>query len=399
MLIDIYVIQFYYFYMAFLDVLSSIGSAVGSILNPIGTIGNLVLGGINTSNQLSVDRHNLALQEKNFALQQDVYNYEKALQERIFQREDNAIQRRALDLEAAGLSKTLAAGSGANAGQVIQQTAPQHDTYQPGLTQVLSSITDMINQTKQVSSTMALNDAQSKLMKSETRLNNINASLQEDYGSQQRIAEILRANLESQYISDIQINKGKEEIKSLLYSHSLNSANIEKVFSEIGINQATFKLIESQINESIANVSHTQQLTANEVEKLNALYLENVLTQLQTIRTEQDIGITSYNRDYYESFGLPYQSSGSPVMTDFSLNSPFFGGFSTRTPVSFPGFGNSTPVSFDGSSFDAFTGNRYDFHKAHYYEMIRNSKSYRSKSYSQMSDVEKEAFWDLINRS
>jgi len=46
--------------------------------------------------------------------------YNRKLQQTIFDREDNAVQRRAADLEAAGLSKTLAAGGGANAGQAIK---------------------------------------------------------------------------------------------------------------------------------------------------------------------------------------------------------------------------------------------------------------------------------------
>lgn len=45
--------------------------------------------------------------------------YNKALQERIFNREDTAIQRKSADLKAAGLSKTLAAGAGASAGQAV----------------------------------------------------------------------------------------------------------------------------------------------------------------------------------------------------------------------------------------------------------------------------------------
>jgi len=51
----------------------------------------------------------------------------KDLQERIFKREDTAVQRRAADLEAAGLSKNLAAGGGAQAGQAIALNAPKFE--------------------------------------------------------------------------------------------------------------------------------------------------------------------------------------------------------------------------------------------------------------------------------
>jgi len=61
----------------------------------------------------------------------DQRNYERQQAEvaRLEKREDNAIQRRALDLQAAGLSKTLAAGSSASAASIapVQKKAYQMD--------------------------------------------------------------------------------------------------------------------------------------------------------------------------------------------------------------------------------------------------------------------------------
>lgn len=62
---------------------------------------------------------------KNYESQQANLDYQKQLQQTIFDREDNSVQRRAADLKAAGLSQTLAAGSGAGAGSVISTSAPQ----------------------------------------------------------------------------------------------------------------------------------------------------------------------------------------------------------------------------------------------------------------------------------
>lgn len=65
--------------------------------------------------------------DRNFGLQKENFDYQKALQQQIFNREDTAVQRRRADLEAAGFNPNLAAGSSAGAGSVVSTTAPQKD--------------------------------------------------------------------------------------------------------------------------------------------------------------------------------------------------------------------------------------------------------------------------------
>lgn len=93
---------------------------LGGIISGIGSL----IGA--TSAQKASEEAN-KLNRENLAFQKEQWNYNKNLQERIFQREDSAVQRGAQDLAAAGLSKTLAAGSGAGTGAVVAQTAPQND--------------------------------------------------------------------------------------------------------------------------------------------------------------------------------------------------------------------------------------------------------------------------------
>lgn len=51
------------------------------------------------------------------------FDYQKALQQTIFEREDTAVQRRMNDLQAAGLNPNLAAGSAAGAGSVVSRSS------------------------------------------------------------------------------------------------------------------------------------------------------------------------------------------------------------------------------------------------------------------------------------
>lgn len=73
----------------------------------------------------NITNRNIANQ--NLQFQRENLDYQKQLQNTLFMREDNAVQRRAEDLEKAGFSKTLAAGSPAGAGQAISTSAPHND--------------------------------------------------------------------------------------------------------------------------------------------------------------------------------------------------------------------------------------------------------------------------------
>lgn len=75
----------------------------------LGLMGSMVTNRTNAESTAATNRTNRAIAMDNL-------DYQREYNEQIFAREDNAVQRRAADLEAAGLSKTLAAGSPASAG-------------------------------------------------------------------------------------------------------------------------------------------------------------------------------------------------------------------------------------------------------------------------------------------
>ncbi len=104
------------------------------ILNPVATglgfISNTVANGLN------------------YKLQKDNLAYQKDLQNLMFQREDNAVQRRVSDLRKAGLSPVLAAGSAASAGPVVSTSAPQRVSDLNGFMALAQIGTMLANQQK-----------------------------------------------------------------------------------------------------------------------------------------------------------------------------------------------------------------------------------------------------------
>lgn len=63
--------------------------------------------------------------ERNLDYAKENLAWQKHVQETTWNREDNAVQRRAADLKAAGFNPLLAAGGAASSGQAVATTAPQ----------------------------------------------------------------------------------------------------------------------------------------------------------------------------------------------------------------------------------------------------------------------------------
>lgn len=100
----------------------------------VGAIGGITLGAIEQNDNRYFNEQNLALakeaqaaqlKQQDWANEQYIENrdYSRALQERIFEREDTAMQRAVDDYTAAGFSPLAALGQSAGAGAVVSQPA------------------------------------------------------------------------------------------------------------------------------------------------------------------------------------------------------------------------------------------------------------------------------------
>ena len=102
--------------------------------------------------------------ERNWNAQKSNVAYQRRLQERLFQREDNAVQRRAADLKAAGFNPLLAAGGAASSGQAIATTAPHADRV------------DMLANAK-MAMDISMTKSQQELLNSQKALTNAQADI------------------------------------------------------------------------------------------------------------------------------------------------------------------------------------------------------------------------------
>lgn len=94
------------------EILAGVG-AVGSALAPLVNAGVGVAGAVNDYQNLEWQKEQHA---QNMQFQREQFNYMQQQNDLTRQREDNALQRRIADAQAAGIHKTIAAGAAAQAG-------------------------------------------------------------------------------------------------------------------------------------------------------------------------------------------------------------------------------------------------------------------------------------------
>lgn len=179
---------------------------------------------------------NQNIANQNLGFQRENLEYEKALQQKIFEREDTSYQRTVNDMRMAGLNPLSMQGTN-GAGDVIQ-TEPLNNTYQHSDTSNLQAISQIFDVINQVSNTRN------------------NASLQQSQ------ANLINAQAENQRIKNLFEND--------LLSSTLESSNLKNVGQKFANERSNIAWLNDQAN---LNFNTMYGLTDNmpDMVKLSAL--------------------------------------------------------------------------------------------------------------------------------
>ncbi len=151
-----------------------------------------LLGGLTAGSTLAGTVDSIITNKKNFDLQKENLAYQKDLQRKIFEREDNAVQRRVADLVSAGLSPTLAAGSSAGAGSVVSTSAPQKKNNLEALS-ALASVKTLLAQQRRAQTEADIARANLKQIEMDNKYYKSNhiAPIESKMGWQQQLTNFL----------------------------------------------------------------------------------------------------------------------------------------------------------------------------------------------------------------
>lgn len=119
----------------------------------MGIVSSFINGMTNLSSVKATNDLNKEIAEKNLVFQKENLEYQKDLQQQIFEREDTAYQRKVNDLIAAGINPAVAAsGSGSNAGSIVSTQAPHNDMRYQAPQFNFGSVIDTLKSLKQIAS-------------------------------------------------------------------------------------------------------------------------------------------------------------------------------------------------------------------------------------------------------
>lgn len=318
---------------------------IGAVLSGIGSLASIATGIANSQLANNAADKNYELQRRTLMWQRDDadqnramaerdFEYNKQLQERIFQREDTAVQRMVADNRAAGLSP-IAGLAGAGTGQALEANTPQinqnYDTPQMSAHQLnvdfssLSQLGNTIQRDEQFKDNLKLNQQRLDMEKSS---NDENLKLMRERIEQNKLAnEFQRATLESRIAGvGLDNDKRRKEIAKI---------SVDTVARQLGNEGQSIlnKKNEAELKEWVENAGFRNQLSQDILDnnkfsleekkaRLALAYLvsddnhNKNLMELQLISQElkdaKDSADTKYSfKHALEKYGVSSETAGS----------------------------------------------------------------------------------------
>lgn len=229
-------------------------AGIGDILSGVG---NLIDAGTNIANSVNAKKN----AEKNLAFSKEQYEYQKRLQQTIFSREDNAVQRRVADLKAAGLSPVLAAGSGAGAGQTVSTVAPHAETPEinVGLGEKIQAVLNAKSALQQI--------------QNQKEQNNLVKAQKQYYDAQTAKVAQESANLETaNAVQQFNLDVNKQEFADYLYNRQFDVRSGKKITKGYsggitGIAEQTTDRLNSLGNAVVSDTKKASKSTGSWIKK------------------------------------------------------------------------------------------------------------------------------------
>lgn len=257
--------------------------AAGAVAQPVMSVIGSVLGYKSNQEANSINR-NVALY--NAYMQNQQFDYARALQNTIFEREDNAISRQVADLERNGLNKQLISG-GSDAGSVVSTSAPsvdyEHRPYYPSIEfgNGLLQLGDFLLRAK-------LQKEQIENIRADTNNKNIAGSYSSLKMETERLDQLLK----------------EQDIISKKNANSVMAKNMQNLIDEQAKKVA---LLDSQIMSlALDNHLKTRTMDSNISKSLSESLIKGA--ELQDVQDYQNVGLTSKGRARTES--LKYLTEG-----------------------------------------------------------------------------------------
>lgn len=322
----------------------------------------MVTGATQTKMNYDINQKNYDLALKNYQFNKDSYlqnfEYQKNLQQQLFGREDNAIQRRAADMEKAGLSKTLAAGDGAGAGSVVSTSpfsgsapvqspvdlisaAMQVAQAQAQIRKTNAEAENLIKDGKVKDSQVLFTDAQTAYTKARTAVETKNYDLMDLTAEQIEVAnrktekeieklssEIAAIDLNTDMKNWEFLNMYPEELKLKIEQY----ANLQRegryttaktVWQDIQSDIATQNLFEAEYTAKIKALDYEYQSVTGVKPGESKNWVVQVISAL--------FGDTEWGNKLIEEI-VPGWQSGKPEHSEATKGSPGWG-FRDNTPM------------------------------------------------------------------